>query len=327
MTQQEKAFLLLAEELNFSRAAARAYITQQGLSDHIRRLEASCGMTLFNRRPVVSLTEAGLAMQRALLKIEAMERGLEEELGELQHGARGTLRIGINNVRAKLILPALFTRFHERYPHVRIECAFGENNQIHRLLQENKVDFYLGVNDLPEKDCAVVPLRRETIYLVATGEYIRRHLGRDAQTAGGREISLTELSNLPMAMNFSISTLFRLISQQLQEHGVRVENLFSSSDYDILSSISRKGTVATFCPQFYVSVILRNNAIWPQDQKLYVLPVRELREKLRFEIIYRRDTYLPAYMGACFEMISDTVRELYSDSEELMRSYAAPVIQ
>ena len=39
MTNSEKLFLILAEELNFRRAAARAFLSQQGLSDHIRRLE------------------------------------------------------------------------------------------------------------------------------------------------------------------------------------------------------------------------------------------------------------------------------------------------
>ena len=35
----ESAFLVLCEELNFTRAAERCYITQQGLSAHIRKLE------------------------------------------------------------------------------------------------------------------------------------------------------------------------------------------------------------------------------------------------------------------------------------------------
>ena len=44
-------FLLAAEELNFSRAAERAFVTPQCLSDHIKRLEAHHHVTLFRRRP------------------------------------------------------------------------------------------------------------------------------------------------------------------------------------------------------------------------------------------------------------------------------------
>ena len=39
MTTSEKLFLVLAEELNFNRAAKKSFISQQALSDHIKRLE------------------------------------------------------------------------------------------------------------------------------------------------------------------------------------------------------------------------------------------------------------------------------------------------
>lgn len=42
-----KMFLLAAEELNFSRAAHRAFVTQQCLSDHIKRLEETYHVLFF----------------------------------------------------------------------------------------------------------------------------------------------------------------------------------------------------------------------------------------------------------------------------------------
>lgn len=51
MTTGYKMFLLAAEELNFSRAAERAFVTPQCLSDHIKRLEEQHHVTLFQRKP------------------------------------------------------------------------------------------------------------------------------------------------------------------------------------------------------------------------------------------------------------------------------------
>ena len=65
MNTSEQLFLLLAEELNFTRAAERAFISQQGLSDHIRRLEKHYGTALLTRRPRVALTPAGAAVQKS----------------------------------------------------------------------------------------------------------------------------------------------------------------------------------------------------------------------------------------------------------------------
>lgn len=65
-------FLLAAEELNFSRAAERAFVTPQCLSDHIKRLEAHHHVTLFRRRPHLELTAEGAAMLRYLSRIKAV---------------------------------------------------------------------------------------------------------------------------------------------------------------------------------------------------------------------------------------------------------------
>ena len=61
ITQQKvNSFLLLAEELNFSRAAQKLYISQQALSAQISALENDLGFPLFVRTTKsVRLTEAG----------------------------------------------------------------------------------------------------------------------------------------------------------------------------------------------------------------------------------------------------------------------------
>lgn len=57
-------FLIAAEELNFTRAAKRLYITQQSLSAHISKLEAYFGVPLFIRGVRLGLTPAGELLQR-----------------------------------------------------------------------------------------------------------------------------------------------------------------------------------------------------------------------------------------------------------------------
>lgn len=51
-----KYFLIAAEELNFTKAAAKLYITQQSLSKHIHQMEVFYGAELFNRTTPMTLT-------------------------------------------------------------------------------------------------------------------------------------------------------------------------------------------------------------------------------------------------------------------------------
>lgn len=55
MELAQKMFLLAAEELNFTKAAKRAFVTQQCLSEHIQKLEKQMGTKLFLRSPICSL--------------------------------------------------------------------------------------------------------------------------------------------------------------------------------------------------------------------------------------------------------------------------------
>ena len=54
-----KYFLMVAEELNITRAAERLYISQQSLSSHISNMERELNVKLFTRSPKLALTYAG----------------------------------------------------------------------------------------------------------------------------------------------------------------------------------------------------------------------------------------------------------------------------
>jgi DNA-binding transcriptional LysR family regulator len=66
---QIRYFLALCEELSFTRAAKRSGVSQPSLTNAISALERELGGALFQRRPLIALTELGRAMQPYLSRI------------------------------------------------------------------------------------------------------------------------------------------------------------------------------------------------------------------------------------------------------------------
>ncbi|WP_442790343.1 LysR family transcriptional regulator [Nocardia sp. CDC153] len=76
--RQLRAFVAVAEELNFGRAAQRLYVTQPALSRTIRALEKLVGCDLFHRNTrSVNLTSAGTALlEHARDVLDGLDAGL-----------------------------------------------------------------------------------------------------------------------------------------------------------------------------------------------------------------------------------------------------------
>lgn len=310
MTNGERLFLVLAEELNFGRAAKKCFISQQSLSDHIKRLEEHYGMSLFTRRPSVSLTEAGRAVQRSLLAVRNLEQGLDAELSEIQRGASGKLRIGLNYTRAKLIVPELFEWCRARYPLVKIELTLEETMKMSDLLKKGELDCFLGVNAAVSPDANALRLAVENVYLMASKAYLER-CGRidTASLVNMRSaVDLRDFDGLPFVMNYPISTTYRLLAQHMAAHGISVENILSVSDYDISEKICRAGHAAYCCPQIAVPAVMERNSGTSDGERIYALPIKGLENSLRFELIYNGMLHLPRFVLDSFDKVADIAR-------------------
>ena len=120
-------FIALAEELNFTRAAAQLHLAQQGLSMAIRQMEQRLGAALFERSTrSVSLTAAGEALLPHARKALAAADAGQAAVGAVMRGERGHLRIGFCATSALDLTPKLLRTFTERYPNVSLSVRhFG----------------------------------------------------------------------------------------------------------------------------------------------------------------------------------------------------------
>jgi len=116
------AFLVVAEELHFGRAATRLGIAQPPLSQQIKRVEEGVGQRLFDRDTRnVSLTPAGAAfVETARAVLQQLSAGIARAR-DVGAGEAGRLAVGFTPTTALRLLPRLVPAFRAEYPKIEVE--------------------------------------------------------------------------------------------------------------------------------------------------------------------------------------------------------------
>ena len=118
---QVRAFVAVAEELHFGRAAERLTMTQPPLSRQIQKLERAVGVTLLDRdNRKVALTEAGRAFLDESYRLLALVDSAGDVARRIDGGAAGTLRLGFTAVSAIGMLGPLLQELDRSLPGVEV---------------------------------------------------------------------------------------------------------------------------------------------------------------------------------------------------------------
>lgn len=141
--RQLSYFVAVAEERQFTRAAARVSVAQPAVSAQVRRLERELGETLFHRdRRAVSLTAAGEALlPHARAALAAAERG-RDTIASLHGMLHGRLRVGVSRPVDRRLAQAI-GEFHRAHPAIEILVCEQHNEPLLEGLASGDVDVAL----------------------------------------------------------------------------------------------------------------------------------------------------------------------------------------
>jgi DNA-binding transcriptional LysR family regulator len=222
------AFVAVAQERSFTRAAARLGISQSALSHTIRALEARMGVRLLTRTTrSVSPTEAG---ERLVQSVGPRLQEIDAEIAavvELGEKAVGTIRItAIDHVVDTVLWPRLAPVL-EQYPEMRVEI-----NSEYRMVDIAAERFDIGVRygDQVQLDMVAVRLTDDCrMTIVGAPRYFERH--RDPMTV--RDLSRHNCISL------RLSSSGRIYAWELLDAGKAVQvrvagQLTFSSAYQML---------------------------------------------------------------------------------------------
>ncbi len=168
------AFLAVARERSFTRAAAQVGVSQSALSHTIRGLEARLGLRLLTRTTrSVSPTEAG---ERLIRSVAPRFQAIADELAafdELRDKPVGTVRITTSDFAANTVLWPKLSQLQPAYPDVKIEIFVDPGLTD---IVEERYDAGVRFGDQIAKDMTAVPISPDIqMTIVGSPSYLEKH--------------------------------------------------------------------------------------------------------------------------------------------------------
>lgn len=186
-------FLAVAEELNFTRAAARLHVAQPALSRQVRELERELGVQLLERTTqAVALTEAGRELQARGRELCAQADRLWQDIRGFAAGTQGSVSFGYSASTGYQTAPALLAHLADRHPGLTVTTRLLATDEIIAGVTDGSLDAGLVrcPPPLPHLVRTLVRLERQGV-LVHDGH---RLAGRD-------EVDVAELADEVVLMH------------------------------------------------------------------------------------------------------------------------------
>ncbi|GAA4477638.1 hydrogen peroxide-inducible genes activator [Gluconacetobacter asukensis] len=153
---------------HFGRAAQICGVSQPGLSEQIRKVEALLGCTLFERgRRGTRPTERGAALIPLIERIVRDAHVLMEQAHGTGHDLTGTLALGIIPTLAPYYMPTLLRHLRISHPDIALRLTEDRTAELARQLLDYTLDVAIAALPVPEAGITAAPLFFEPFRVLA----------------------------------------------------------------------------------------------------------------------------------------------------------------
>jgi len=241
--RQLRYLVALAEERNFTRAAARSHVAQSALSQQVRKLERELGVALVDRTTRrVALTAAGQRLTVRARRVLAELDDARAELAELTGLTTGSVTVGVTQTPGPFDTVALLAGFHARYP--GIELAMREQVSIALAEQLRADELDVAFLSLVEEDdlagLAAVPLAAEELVVaVADGHRL----------AGRRRVAIGDLRDEQQVAFARAGTVQRGVRAAARAAGFEPRVAFETREVARARAIAAAGLAVAVLPR------------------------------------------------------------------------------
>lgn len=166
--RQLRAFVAVADELHFGRAAKRLHMAQPPVSQLVRSFESALGVPLLQRTTrTVTVTPIGQQILERARQILRLTDELSEDVERAKRGETGNVRVGFTDLMAVDVVPRLAQLFHSRNPSVELDLmgSYTTFEEVDLLLGGN-IDAALVHGPISHPRLRTMLVRNDRLYVV-----------------------------------------------------------------------------------------------------------------------------------------------------------------
>ncbi len=242
---QLRTFRVVAETLNFTRAAERLNLTQSAVSHQIKALEEELGEPLFIRaRRAVKLSQAGKAALEYVERILDDAEALRESVAGRERALAGRVRVAAATQAFVHLFVPLFESFMRAHP--GIELSFRTTVST----EQTVADILNGAADVGFASLAVYSPALQVTKLFE--DELLLIVGRAHRLAGKRAVPVAELQRERLILFERGASIRRATDQFFDSVGMRPELALESNDTYFIKLMVERGTGISLLPAWTV---------------------------------------------------------------------------
>lgn len=221
-------FLMLSNELHFTKAAEKLSISQPTLSHQIKLLEKELGYALFNRvGKKVELTAIGEIVQQEAMNIQASVNNIYTRITSMSTLQIGDLKVAALPGELTDLVSTICIHFNELYPNIKI--CIETTDQIEEALYENRADFGIGFQFQSKDWLQATKLYEEEFYVIRNDNSLQQ------------TVTLSEALENPLILFPNNQQCRKLLNKACQDIGKPLTPVVETSSISSILNLVRHG--------------------------------------------------------------------------------------
>lgn len=288
-------FLMLSEELHFTRAAEKMGISQPTLSHQIKMLEQDIGYTLFNRiGKKIELTKVGKIVQQEAYQIRDVLQNMTAQIESLSKVEIGELKIAVLPGEMTDLVSTVCIRFNQLYPNIKV--MIETTDEVEKVVLEKQADFGIGYQFQKKEILDTIPLYHEEFYAI------------QSTPTFDSELLFSELFQQPLILFPKTHQCRKLLDRMSENLQKELQPIIETSSISSILELVRSG--------IGIAIVSRTLYEFYDTQDLFFRTISQPALQRTVHLTVKKEGFMNYAARAYLSLLLEEIQKLHFQTEE-----------